>query len=104
MSFRHFFLVTALVFFCPFMFFHALAQTANAPEKLHETLTEKQKQFEELEALFNSDSLETPTLLEKRQTIKDLRAEVQALADSIKPARDAILADLNDLGSPPQSG
>ena len=102
MSFRHFFLVTALVFFCPFMFFHALAQTANAPEKLHETLTEKQKQFEELEALFNSDSLETPTLLEKRQTIKDLRAEVQALADSIKPARDAILADLNDLGSPPQ--
>ncbi|MCB1680300.1 MAG: mechanosensitive ion channel family protein [Rhodospirillales bacterium] len=78
------------------------AEVSNDPAELHKILDEKQKQFEEIEGLFNKEDVNTQVLLEKRKKIKELRAEVQTLADSIKPMRDRLLADLNDLGPVPQ--
>ncbi len=87
-------------FFCPQV---AVAQSQNDPGSLHKVLNEKQKQFEEMEAFFASgNEIDTQTLQEKREKIKELRTELQGLSASIKPSYEEILADLKDLGPAPQ--
>lgn len=71
------------------------------PKDIQKFLDEKQKLADALEAEILSGAPDTQALLGKRQSLKDLRTEVMALVEAIKPQRARVAADLQDLGPVP---
>lgn len=99
-----------LAVFILFLHAAAFAQPAaeapklpSEPKDIQKILDEKQKLTDALEAEILSGEPDTQALLGKRQSLKDLRTEVMALVEAIKPQRARVAADLQDLGPPPQT-
>lgn len=74
------------------------------PKDIQKFLEDQQKKVEALELFLVEGKGDTGSqeLVKKRQEIKDVRLEVLALSNTIKPRRARILEDLEDLGPAPQ--